>query len=272
MRAWCAALAAFAALCVASPAAGRWLNADRQDGCALNPSNPAVAIAYAREHGANAIRVVANGQDWIWDSGQMQGSWANVRSCFQAAQAAGLRTYLALGYSRLLGADASPTTVGNYVREVMAWVGPWTNWLAVGNEPDLAGTPASLYRRVWATAAQYLARHWPHIRRVFGEAATVWWLEQAWSTGPRPRLAQALSLHCYDYAGSLWAAARAAQWVKRWAHRPLYCSEMAPDTLGAIGIGETLASYTSWLTWLTAHEPNLTMLSWYYWPEINPSL
>ena len=270
----CAVVSLVTILCVSPVPSARaaWMTADKQDGCALSPSNPALAIGYARSHGANVIRVVVGGPDMIWNDGRWNGNWADIAVCFQAAHAAGYRTYLALQWDRVIGTHPTPAQVAWFVGGAMAQVGRFTDWVAVGNEPDMAGVQPAEYRKDFAAAAGYLAAWWPRVWRVFGEGALDWWLKQAWWAGQtRPWRATALSFHCYDYQSDLWKAASMAQWA-RTVHRQLYCSEMAPDTYAAIGPRETLGQYESWLGWLERYEPNLTMTSWYYWPAINPGL
>jgi hypothetical protein len=192
--------------------------------------------------------------------------------CAANIHAAGVRLYVSLRFD----ASLAPQTIADQVADALKLTGPvWA--FSIGNEQDINegayGTP-QVYARDWAAAEPVLATTDPTAIRVYGDAGP-WTIKQGWLAAAlklNHQGAQAVAQHCYAVnGGGLQTAARAAQIAASY-NLPDWCSEMAPDLARYGGPtwlnGQTMSQYTAAVQTVVNSSPNLTMTSYYRWPQI----
>lgn len=242
----------------------RYLEAGDEGACANNV-NP---VPFLQAHQATVMRFGIQPSFLTTDQGLQ---------CVNMARAAGYKIYLTVAFN----ASAPPAQVAAYVAQVISVYGPaWA--ISFGNEetltnnwvPNPVSETADAYYAMWQAVEPTIAADDPGAIRVLADASP-WdagWLERLVSDHPVGAMAAAF--HCYNSnAGGLQDVPELAAAMAT-AGLPLWCSEMAPQTIEPTGsaagafVTQTVGQYDAQVAQAAAASPDLAMVSFYEWPSI----
>ena len=233
------------------------MSADNEDLC-LDDGDP---LEFMHAHNASVLRLML-------PENRGETSTQGL-PCIETAYGEGFQIYLSVEYPGNLSVSDSESWI---VTRVIPFL-RYATYVSIGNEEELKGVsdPAQ-YKLVWDATAPVLERLHPGIKLAFGEGSPgSWgWIQQAWSAyGTTPADASGISLHAYDAngdaginaVGHLAALAIAAD-------VPVWCSEMAPDTLLTLSwiTPEPLSTYEAHVQTMLAQYPFVRMIDYYVWP------